>query len=47
MKFNKNYLFKLKIMEMLELTRLLSFTACREEDSQLRWVLKEKEIVKL
>jgi hypothetical protein len=47
MKFSKNHLFKLKVMEMLELTRLLSFTASKQEGSQLRWVLKEKEIVKL
>jgi hypothetical protein len=47
MKYNKDYLFQLKIMEMLELTRILSFTTAIDESSQLRWVLKEKELVKM
>jgi hypothetical protein len=47
MRFEKNYLFKRNLMELLSLTRVLSFTTATAEESHLRWVLKEKELVKL
>lgn len=46
-RYEKNYLFKRNIMELLTLTRILSFTVSTPEESQLRWVLKERELVKL
>jgi hypothetical protein len=47
MRYEKNYLFKRNIIELLTLTRVLSFTTPTPEESHLRWVLKEKELVKL
>jgi hypothetical protein len=46
MRYEKNYLFKRNLMELLTLTRVLSFTTAVPEESHLRWVLKEKELVK-
>ena len=45
-RFEKNYLFKRNIKEMLALTKVLSFTRAEDNEvSRLRDVLREREVV--